>query len=95
MTRTVRETPPKLSAIQAPVRAPLERVGDEIRRIVLSDFDHIDEMQEVNYEGRVYTPERALRELIRQQGKAMARKTFEKMVGEADAQRLYFPKQEK
>lgn len=65
----------------------------ELLETILADYNNIDEMQEVNYEGRVYTPERALRELIRQQGKAMARKTFEKMVGEAD--RLYFPKQEK
>tara|TARA_S200002703_G_scaffold4739_1_gene5841 strand:+ start:247 stop:513 length:267 start_codon:yes stop_codon:yes gene_type:complete len=67
----------------------------ELLETILADFDSIDEMHQVNYDGRVYTPERALRELIRQQGKAMARKTFEKMVGEADAQRLYFPKQEK
>lgn len=65
--------------------------------VLLSDFDHIDEMQEVNYEGRLFTPERALRELIRQQGKAMARKTFELMMSEADTAqtRLYFQKKEK
>ncbi|MGB1656217.1 MAG: polyprenyl synthetase family protein [Longimicrobiales bacterium] len=58
MTRTVRETPPKLSAIQAPVRAPLERVGDEIRRIVLSDFDHIEEVNEhlLFMRGKLFRP---------------------------------------
>ena len=67
----------------------------ELLNAILADYPNIDEIEEVNYEGRVYTPERALRELIRQQGKAMARKTFEKMVGEAEANRLYFPKHEK
>lgn len=58
MTRTVRETPPKLSAIQVPVRAPLERVGDEIRRIVLSDFDHIEEVNEhlLFMRGKLFRP---------------------------------------
>lgn len=58
MTRTVRETPPKLSAIQAPVRAPLERVGDEIRRIVLSDFDQIEEVNEhlLFMRGKLFRP---------------------------------------
>ena len=58
MTRTVRETPPKLSAIQAPVRVMLERVGDEIRRIVLSDFDHIEEVNEhlLFMRGKLFRP---------------------------------------
>ena len=58
MTRTVRETPLKLSAIQAPVREPLERVGDEIRRIVLSDFDHIEEVNEhlLFMRGKLFRP---------------------------------------
>ncbi len=58
MTRTVRETPPKLSAIQALVREPLERVGDEIRRIVLSDFDHIEEVNEhlLFMRGKLFRP---------------------------------------
>lgn len=38
--------PPTLAAIQAPVRDEVERVGDEIRRIILSDFPLI---QEVNH----------------------------------------------
>ena len=58
MTRTVRETPTKLSAIQALVREPLERVGDEIRRIVLSDFDHIEEVNEhlLFMRGKLFRP---------------------------------------
>ena len=58
MTKTVRETPPSLSAIQAPVRAPLERVGDEIRRIVLSDFDQIEEVNEhlLFMRGKLFRP---------------------------------------
>lgn len=62
---------------------------------VLQDFNQIEDMQQVEYEGRVYTPERALRELIKQQGKAMARRTFEAMMADADKTRLYFQKQEK
>ena len=46
MRQAAKGVPPKLSAIQAPVREPLEQVGDEIRRIVLSDFDHIEEVNE-------------------------------------------------
>lgn len=58
MTRTVRETPPKLSSIQAPVREPLERVGDEIRRIVLSDFEEIEEVNEhlLFMRGKLFRP---------------------------------------
>jgi len=58
VTRTVRETPPKLSGIQAPVRVMLERVGDEIRRIVLSDFDHIEEVNEhlLFMRGKLFRP---------------------------------------
>ncbi len=58
MTRTVQGVPPKLSAIQAPVREPLERVGDEIRRIVLSDFDKIEEVNEhlLFMRGKLFRP---------------------------------------
>ena len=58
MTRTVRGVPPQLSEIQAPVRASLDRVGDEIRRIVLSDFDHIEEVNEhlLFMRGKLFRP---------------------------------------
>ena len=58
MTQTVRGVPPKLSAIQEPVRGSLERVGDEIRRIVVSDFDHIEEVNEhlLFMRGKLFRP---------------------------------------
>lgn len=64
---------------------------------LLDGLNDITDMDEIDYEGRLFTPERALRELIRQQGKAMARKTFEHMMAEADTAqtRLYFQKKEK
>jgi len=47
-----------LSAIQAPVRDSLDRVGDEIRRIVLSDFAHIEEVSEhlLFMRGKLFRP---------------------------------------
>lgn len=58
MTRAVRGVPPKLSAIQEPVRGSLERVGDEIRRIVLSDFEDIEEVNEhlLFMRGKLFRP---------------------------------------
>ena len=58
MTRVVRGVPPKLSAIQDPVRGSLERVGDEIRRIVVSDFDDIEEVNEhlLFMRGKLFRP---------------------------------------
>lgn len=56
--RVVQGVPPKLSVIQAPVREPLDRVGDEIRRIVLSDFDNIEEVSEhlLFMRGKLFRP---------------------------------------
>ena len=47
-----------MSEIQAPVRASLDRVGDEIRRIVLSDFDQIEEVNEhlLFMRGKLFRP---------------------------------------
>jgi octaprenyl-diphosphate synthase len=58
VTRTVQGVPPKLSAIQASVREPLDRVGDEIRRIVVSNFDHIEEVNEhlLFMRGKLFRP---------------------------------------
>ena len=58
VSRAVRGVPPKLSAIQDPVRESLERVGDEIRRIVLSDFDDIEEVNEhlLFMRGKLFRP---------------------------------------
>ena len=67
----------------------------ELLDILITDYVNIVDIQQVAYQGRTYTPERALRELIRQQGKEMARKTFETMIGEQTfSNRLYFPKKE-
>ncbi len=58
MTRAVHGGPPKLSSIQDPVRPSLDRVGDEIRRIVLSDFDDIEEVNEhlLFMRGKLFRP---------------------------------------
>lgn len=58
VTKTVTDPPPKLSAIQAPVRARLDQVGDEIRRIVVSDFDDIGEVNEhlLFMRGKLFRP---------------------------------------
>ena len=58
MTQALRGLPPELSAIQAPVRDSLDRVGDEIRRIVLSDFAHIEEVSEhlLFMRGKLFRP---------------------------------------
>jgi octaprenyl-diphosphate synthase len=41
---TLRTAPPRLSDIQAPIRARLDAVVDEIRRIVVSDFAPVEEV---------------------------------------------------
>ncbi|MDX1492508.1 MAG: polyprenyl synthetase family protein [Longimicrobiales bacterium] len=58
MSRAVQGVPPKLSAIQDPVRESLERVGDEIRRIVVSDFEDIEEVNEhlLFMRGKLFRP---------------------------------------
>jgi octaprenyl-diphosphate synthase len=58
MTRVAAGVPPKLSVIQAPVRESLDSVGDEIRRIVISDFDHIEEVNEhlLFMRGKLFRP---------------------------------------
>jgi octaprenyl-diphosphate synthase len=58
LTRALQGVPPKLSAIQAPVRGSLDRVGDEIRRIVVSDFDNIEEVSEhlLFMRGKLFRP---------------------------------------
>jgi len=58
VSQVVRGAPPRLSAIQAPVRADLARVGDEIRRIVLSDFQMIGEVNDhlLFMQGKLFRP---------------------------------------
>src|SRR5690606_8228804 len=58
MKPAVQGVPPKLSAIQAPVRQPLERVAGEIRRIVLSDFEMIEDVNEhlLFMQGKLFRP---------------------------------------
>jgi len=50
--------PPKLSAIQAPVREQLDLVAGEIRRIVLSDFEMIEDVNEhlLFMQGKLFRP---------------------------------------
>jgi len=50
--------PPKLSSIQAPVRTQLDQVAGEIRRIVLSDFDMIEDVNEhlLFMKGKLFRP---------------------------------------
>jgi octaprenyl-diphosphate synthase len=45
-TPMLREAPSELAQIQAPVRARLDQVLDEIRRIVAADFDRIEEVND-------------------------------------------------
>ena len=58
MTRALRSHPPELSSIQASVRDSLDRVGDEIKRIVLSDFAQIEEVNEhlLFMRGKLFRP---------------------------------------
>ncbi len=58
MTSATRDVAPALSAIQAPVRTELDRVGEELRRIVLSDFEMIEEVNEhlLFLKGKLFRP---------------------------------------
>ena len=58
MTRALRSHHPELPAIQASVRDSLDRVGDEIKRIVLSDFSQIEEVSEhlLFMRGKLFRP---------------------------------------
>ena len=50
----------------------------ELLELIINDFDAIDDIIEVDFEGRISSPERAIRDLIRTKGKAEARKDFER-----------------
>jgi len=50
----------------------------ELLDLLIEDHDSIDEIIEVNFEGRIMSPERAIRDLIRKNGKVEARKYFER-----------------
>ena len=58
MTELVSRPPPKLSRIQSPVSESLAGVGDEIRRIVLSDFEEVEEVSEhlLFMRGKLFRP---------------------------------------
>lgn len=58
MSQAVRGAPLALSAIQAPVRERLDQVGDELRRIVLSDFAMIEEVNDhlLFLQGKLFRP---------------------------------------
>jgi octaprenyl-diphosphate synthase len=58
VSQAVRGAPPTLASIQAPVRAEVEGVGAEIRRIVLSDFPLIDEVNHhlLVAQGKLFRP---------------------------------------
>jgi hypothetical protein len=98
---TTKETTMKLIILTYTTGYQQAYFKDDPRLIdtLLADLRDIDDMQEVDYEGRLFTPERAMREFIRQQGKVLARKTFEYMMAELEAdmaqKKIYFQKQEK
>lgn len=58
VTRTLEGVPPSLADIQAPVRAQLDEVAGEIRRIVLSDFEMIEDVNEhlLFMQGKLFRP---------------------------------------
>ncbi len=58
VSQVVPGTRPKLEAIQAPVREELDRVGEEIRRIVVSDFEMIGEVNDhlLFMQGKLFRP---------------------------------------
>ncbi len=58
LSRAERGTPSELSAIQAPVRDMLDRVAGEIRRIVVSDFEMIEDVNEhlLFMQGKLFRP---------------------------------------
>ncbi len=59
VTQTLpRGAPPLLASLQAPVREELDGVGDEIRRIILSDLGTIDEVNEhlLFMKGKLFRP---------------------------------------
>ena len=58
MSQVVPGARPRLSSIQEPVRAELDRVDDELRRIVLSDFDRIGEVNDhlLFMQGKLFRP---------------------------------------
>lgn len=58
MTQTLGDARPSLAAVQAPVRREVERVGEEIRRIVFSDFPMIDEVNQhlLVVQGKLFRP---------------------------------------
>lgn len=58
MTQAVQEARPRLSGLQAPVRGLLDQVGDELRRIVVSDFKMIEEVNEhlLFIQGKLFRP---------------------------------------
>jgi octaprenyl-diphosphate synthase len=54
----LRTAPPKLSQIQAPVANRLDRVVEEFRRIVVSDFDRVAEINDylLQLRGKLFRP---------------------------------------
>ncbi|MEX2467610.1 MAG: polyprenyl synthetase family protein [Gemmatimonadota bacterium] len=58
VSRASNSVPPRLADIQAPVRAQLDQVAGEIRRIVLSDFEMIEDVNEhlLFMQGKLFRP---------------------------------------
>jgi octaprenyl-diphosphate synthase len=58
MSQVARSTSPRLATIQAPVREALDRVGEEIRRVVSSDFTMIGEVNDhlLVMQGKLFRP---------------------------------------
>lgn len=57
-TPVVRDAPPRLNQIQAPVQGDVEGVMEEIRRIILSDFQMVEEVNEylLLMRGKLFRP---------------------------------------
>ncbi|HEX5521611.1 MAG TPA: polyprenyl synthetase family protein [Longimicrobiaceae bacterium] len=55
---TLRTAPPKLADIQAPIHDRLDRVIDELRRIVVADFDGVTEINDylLQVRGKLFRP---------------------------------------
>lgn len=54
----LRTAPPKLAQIQAPIRSRLDAVVDEIRRIIIADFEPIGEINDylLGIRGKLFRP---------------------------------------
>lgn len=52
----------------------------DLLETLIEDHTEIEDLQEIEFEGRAYTPERVIREYIRSRGKEEARKLLERAI---------------